>query len=467
MMPLLVIAGRIHRLVLGCLLVSICGMAAATDVAASVLSWYTIQTGQRSAIARLITTAAQCPTLVVDGLPRAMHQRTAAETMPERLSGQQTARKPAAFPVTSCELPLPAGTRRATLDGHAFPLAPARIARMIVIGDTGCRAKQSDNAFQACDDADAWPFAQIAARAAAWQPDLVIHLGDVHYRESPCPASMAGCTNSPWGYGWDTWRADFFDPARPLLQAAPWVFVRGNHESCARAGQGWFRFLDAEPWTAVRSCNDPANDSAGDFSAPRAVALTPETQLIVFDSAKAAGVAYAPTQTDFQTYQAQFRLVDDLVQQTAHNFFLSHHPVLALAPGRAGQPPKPGNPALQSVMHAVHPGRLFAPGIDLAMHGHEHVFEALSFASDHPATYGLGNSGTMGEGQLPTTLPNGVAPAPGAVIADFVTRDGVGFATLEETSAGWRMTEYSLQGQAVVTCLLVGSKSTCTRVAQE
>jgi hypothetical protein len=49
---------------------------------------------------------------------------------------------------------------------------------------------------------------------------------------------------SPWGYGWDTWKADFFDPAQALLKAAPWVMVRGNHETCTRAGQGWWRFLD-------------------------------------------------------------------------------------------------------------------------------------------------------------------------------------------------------------------------------
>ena len=29
--------------------------------------------------------------------------------------------------------------------------------------------------------------------------------------------------------------------------AAPWIVVRGNHESCSRAGQGWWRFLDPRP----------------------------------------------------------------------------------------------------------------------------------------------------------------------------------------------------------------------------
>ena len=57
--------------------------------------------------------------------------------------------------------------------------------------------------------------------ARSWKPDLVIHVGDYHYRENACPKDIAGCRDSPWGYGWDAWDADFFVPARPLLAAAP------------------------------------------------------------------------------------------------------------------------------------------------------------------------------------------------------------------------------------------------------
>ncbi|MDW4746763.1 metallophosphoesterase, partial [Escherichia coli] len=84
-----------------------------------------------------------------------------------------------------------------------------------------------------------------------------LHVGDYHYRENACPPDVAGCQGSPWGYGWDTWQADLFQPAAPLMAAAPWVLVRGNHEECARAGQGWFRFLDPRPYSAARSCDNP------------------------------------------------------------------------------------------------------------------------------------------------------------------------------------------------------------------
>ena len=54
-------------------------------------------------------------------------------------------------------------------------------------------------------------------------------------------------------------------------------------------------------------------------------------------------------------------------------------------------------------MRTLHPGRLFPPGVELALHGHVHLFESLNFASEHPATIVLGNSGSENEGLLPAT----------------------------------------------------------------
>ena len=86
-------------------------------------------------------------------------------------------------------------------------------------------------------------------------------------------AGHPGCAGSPWGYGFDAWQADFFSPARQLLAAAPWIVVRGNHESCNRAGQGWWRFLDPRPVAPRQNCNLAADDDIGNYSAPYAVPL--------------------------------------------------------------------------------------------------------------------------------------------------------------------------------------------------
>lgn len=46
-----------------------------------------------------------------------------------------------------------------------------------------------------------------------------------------------------WGDNWWGWYADFFYPAMELLQTAPFIPTRGNHEKCGRGGYGYFLFL--------------------------------------------------------------------------------------------------------------------------------------------------------------------------------------------------------------------------------
>ena len=89
-----------------------------------------------------------------------------------------------------------------------------------------------------------------AAAIAALAPDLVVHVGDFHYREAGCRPFNKGCEGSPHGDVWPVWEEDFFKPARPLLKAAPFVMVRGNHEECERGGKGWSLALDPYPFVS-------------------------------------------------------------------------------------------------------------------------------------------------------------------------------------------------------------------------
>ena len=445
------------------------GLSASTSLSspdAGIHSAFTVQTKDGNASARVITSADRCPEISIDGQTQAMQLRAAPGTMPLR-SGAQKDAKEAVFPLRSCEAPLPRGTASAKVGGVSLPLAPAVAQRILIIADTGCRLKASDQAFQLCNDAKDWPFAEVVKSAAALKPDLVIHIGDMHYRESPCPATLAGCAGSPWGYGMDAWTADFFQPAQPLLKIAPWVFVRGNHESCARAGQGWYRFFAVQPWSAARSCNDPANDDEADFPDPYGVPLNADTQLIVFDSSRTGTKDLRPGDTAYGKFLSALQQVDQLSGKMSHNFFLSHHPVLAFAP--ASQPGKiyNGNPGLQSVMRTLHPGRLFGDEIDVAMHGHVHLFEALNFSSQHPTSFVLGNSGSQNEGALPEVLPAGAQPSPGAMVASFLTRSAYGFALLTAKKSDWHMTEYTVDGKPIIECDLVKSTSNCRRVGVE
>nr|WP_235839871.1 metallophosphoesterase [Derxia lacustris] len=418
-----------------------------------------------AAIARAVSSHADtCPRVEIDGNASRMTLRAGAGTPAQRSTASAAEdSKASAFPVLSCEIAVPATAKTLTLGSRTLPLPKASPQRVVVLADTGCRMKKADNAWQACSDAGAWPFETIATAAAVLKPDLVLHIGDYHYRENACPSDVAGCQGSPWGYGWDTWEADLFKPAARLLAAAPWVMVRGNHEECARAGQGWARFLDTSAYSAARSCDDPANDSTGNYTDPFAVPIGADTQVIVFDSAKTGKAALKSTDFQFTTYQAQFKKAAELAQKTGvASIWANHHPILAFAP-LAGAAPAGGNAALLSVGDATYPSAYYPSGIKLAIHGHVHDFQAISFSSNHPATIVSGNGGDNLDVNLPDPLPAGSTPAPGAVIDSIAHTSTFGFLVMDRVGAGWVYKAMTRDGKLLTTCTLSGSKLVCDK----
>ena len=160
--------------------------------------------------------------------------------------------RPPNIPNVVCETTVPAGLQRGLDRWQSRCRCPSPIRNAspsLAIPVAGSRPLTTS---RRATIRSQWPFASVAASAADWDPDLIIHVGDYLYRESPCPADNAGCAGSPYGDTWATWNADFFEPAAPLLDAAPWILVRGNHEDCSREGTGWFRYLD--PMPMPRSC---------------------------------------------------------------------------------------------------------------------------------------------------------------------------------------------------------------------
>jgi len=208
-------------------------------VLAAVLSAWMQLTGTGPS-ARVVATGA-CPPLVVDGVLTAMRARAGID---------------AAFPDLVCDAPVPFDARVVRVAERTLP-APTRgpLRTIAVLGDTGCRIKGTTA--QACADPAAWPFPRIAAAIARERPDLVVHVGDYLYRETPCPAVATGCAGSPSGDRAEAWNADWLRPAAPIFASAPLVLVRGNHESCTRAGTGWSRYLAAQAAAACTPTEDP------------------------------------------------------------------------------------------------------------------------------------------------------------------------------------------------------------------
>jgi hypothetical protein len=447
-------------------LAAVASLALAGAANGATLARYVLLGADGAPVVRAITDGDVCPMLSIDGRRVRMALRAAPATLPLRPTASTPAEsKPAAFPVRVCERTLPRFVRRARLDGVALPLPPRRVERILVIGDTGCRLKAADKAFQPCNEPGAWPFAEIARRAAAWKPDVVLHVGDYLYRENACRPDMPACAGSAWGYGWDAWRTDFFDPATPLLAAAPWIVDRGNHENCERAGQGWWRLLDVRPLQPGRDCVDPAKDFDNDDAPPYAVPLGGGAQVIVADLTIAGTKPLADDDPRKAQFERDYDAIAALSRRGTFTFLTDHKPILGVgANEKKGQIALyPGNGAIQSAF-AARDANLLPAGVDVLLSGHIHLWEQASFAGKAPSQFIAGFSGTQEDiVPLPRELPAGFEVAPGLHADRFSSWiDGFGYMTLERAGARrWHVRIWSREGEVVNLCEIDGRRSWC------
>jgi len=403
------------------------GGAQAQPRPAPVLSaWVQLNDGG-VAEARAVVDGGACPSATVDGAARRMTPRV---------------RPGLAFPQTVCVAVIPKGARKIDIGGRVLTAPAAKIDRIVILGDTGCRLKGFDA--QACNDPRAWPFAMVARLAAAEKPDLVIHVGDYYYRESPCPLFSAGCAGSPYGDIWASWSAEFFEPARPLLEAAPWVFARGNHESCDRGWRGWFRLLEAGP---------PADSGCPSESKPFAVPIGGVT-LHVLDSADAE---------DRDAPKALVAVVARQLDTLAHDpadsdWIITHRPFW-------GQTPVSVWPfgAVQAQLNKTE--QVAARGKDLSgvamiISGHIHHFSSFDFGRLRPAQLVVGTSGDVGAAADPATLTAGPVKIDG-LTAETLTFKRYGYLVLERAAGGWTGVFKDLDGKPVARCTVNGRSLRC------
>ncbi|MDE2304130.1 MAG: metallophosphoesterase [Gammaproteobacteria bacterium] len=366
---------------------------------------------------RAVVRGGTCPMLRIDGGARAMDLRAAPSSDFPRV----------------CAAELPPDARHASVFGRALALPVAHPHRILVIGDTGCRIK--GGAVQDCNDPRQWPFARLAAEAARLRPDLIIDLGDYLYRESACPTGDRRCAGSPHGDHFATWRADFFAPAAPLLAAAPWVLVRGNHEDCQRAGEGWLRMMGPQPFMADARC---------------ATHLPPYTvpigriNLVVMDDADAPDTRVAA-----DAVAAHAREFAALAQSPAPTWLLMHRPIWGAISGPLDVPVG-GNRTLIAAL-----GRSGVPApVELMLAGHIHAFEILNYAGAQraPAQLIAGFGGDRLD-RTPENLAGTWFQGGSAVrVASGESIPGFGFVMLRAGDRGWAIDVHDVDGRIERRC---------------
>jgi hypothetical protein len=370
-------------------------------------------------IVRAIVRVPECPVLRVDGQAVPMEQRAAPTA---RYLGRV------------CERRLSRSAAKVVLDDRRLPTVKPEVRRIAVIGDTGCRIKGSRA--QACNDPQAWPLEAIMAELVEQQPDLVVHVGDYVYREGPCPPSTR-CLGSPYGDDGPTWAADWFDPAQQLLSRAPFVFLRGNHETCGRAAKGWFRYLAPGPIPA--ECPAVSEPWRADVAG---------VVLIVFDSSDGPDARSSRHQLRVyrQMADAMFATVD------REAWFLTHRPLWAFM--RAFGEIITGDDTQRDAFGATIP-----QAVGLILSGHLHAFQALDLATG-PAQLISGNGGTQLD-PMPNESGRNVEVA-GSLARQITSDAGFGFLMLHRTGeAGWRVDVMDARGMRRHRCQLSGRDLAC------
>lgn len=369
-----------------------------------------------------------CPKVMADGVP-----------VPSKTRGQPDA-VGGLYPVQVCVAHTVTPPRAAAVDGVPVPAAPSTIKRIVVIGDTGCTLKSAS--VRDCDDPVKWPFARVARLAAARRPDLVIHVGDYHSRETPCPADRPGCAGSPYGDNWAAWQQDFFEPAAPLLAAAPWVMVRGNHEICGRGGHGWFRLLD--PHVDAFECTET--------TLPYSLRID-TLNLLMFDGAGADGNRADPAKVAAYRGQLQSLLAD----APPHSWLLAHHPVWALMEGEGAGPGNTLNATQQAAIHDLIPA-----GLDMVLSGRVHGFTSYDFGPSRPSQLSIGEGGD-GNDAIVQPVTAGITLDGMKVRRAFAMRDW-GYAVLHRVTEGWALALYAIDDRVLARCSLHGRNLTCHAV---
>ncbi len=392
--------------------------------AAAAAPWIEMTPG--GAEVRLVTTAPGCPNATIDRRSVALTQRAGpTDTFPNRI----------------CSARLPARARRVSVGGRPIVLPKARPRRIVVIGDTGCRLKGL--ASQHCNDPTGWPFARVAALAAAAKPDLVIHVGDYYYRETACPPLNSACAGSPHGDRWATWKAEVFDPAAPLLAAAPWVFVRGNHEDCKRGGAGWFRLFDAAP--TVKACPAISDTFAVDLGG---------TRVYVVDSSDTDD--FGAPDALVEAFAARLKGVGHTGGESS--WIVTHRPMWNVL--RLGG--LLGDGVINATQRAA-VRKSDLSGVDMVLSGHVHNFASLSFGPARPAQLIVGTGGD--------TLDIDAAPPPASgqvkvdgLDASAFTMGRWGYFVFDRDGAGWRGAFHDLKDRVVAICGLQRSRLACRAV---
>lgn len=241
-------------------------------------------------------------------------------------------------------------------------LVNSKDLRVAVIGDTGCRLKETGGkvSYQNCSLSKEWPFPEITKTLQSETYDFAVHTGDYHYREHCTDAKLCPVYATHIGYGWAAWWDDFFAPSLVLFKKSPWLFVRGNHEDCLRAYQGW---------TILSPVVKKIKDTCEEIEDYQWVEMD-DLIFINFDNSSFED-RKEMTAEEIVKWKAQFFKIASQIKNLPVKkeiWFLTHKPVLGFAPNPADAEPVGIKP---NMLRLIKETGLY-DSVDIFLSGHIH-----------------------------------------------------------------------------------------------
>ncbi len=395
--------------------------------------------------------------------------------------------RPAFTTVKVCSAAIPAGITSASVGGRTIPAAiPANVTRIGILADTGCRVE----AGRIQDCAKAWPLAPIAARLASLKPQVILNPGDYYYREAACPpANVAQCGVNPpvapiAGMPFDDsahgWMTDAINPMSAMFPVAPIAFLRGNHEACNRAGNGFFLFFDPRPTTAA-TCEPiavgqkpvPATPAVTDtWAFSLNVATNRKLKVAMVDSAYGSDDKV----TNWVPNQAKAYLQAHLLtakQAGVESWLMTHRPIFGRQAGNGFAPNF--TPWVSNDQAAASKGVL--DNYQMILSSHIHLMQAVQIPGQPPNLV-VGNGGTMLDANTSYSIPsfgplaksNGQAidpnfpPYPTASAMWTKVVFGFGLATAAQPRNSWNFSMQLPSGTVFGTCALANPTGTAPKL---
>lgn len=346
-----------------------------------------------------------------------------------------------------CEGSLPKNTVKVQGDSEAI-IIPQSLQKIVILGDTGCRLRYQDGKgiIQKCEDEKEWPFAQVMRSVEKENPELVVHLGDYHYREICADPQKCKPYEGTLGYGYKPWEADFLKPSERVLKKTPFIFVRGNHEGCQRAYEGFLKLLSPVGNDKCVDEQDTQYTSFGNFL------------IVNFDNNNVDDKPLDIKSNEFILLKERYKkMVETLNARPETEVWLfTHRPIWGLAPSRSenltDKAPASVNPNMQALVHDLP----LPKKVQMIFAGHIH---AVQFAvGNHPPQMVVGESGTSLDNfskEALKLLPKGYRVFP----ADY------GYVVMDrKTSGAWTATIKSVDGETNFVCQINETGVPCSDI---